>query len=152
MRLLIQRVSEASVTVAGESVGAIDKGLLVFVGFGRKSTQEDIPWMVEKLNGLRLFADSEGHMNLNVHEVGGRILVVSQFTLYGSCNKGRRPSFEPAMPSDDAELHYNHFVDQLRDAFGSAVETGIFGAEMQVSLTNDGPVTFWLERESGSDV
>ena len=92
MRLLIQRVSDASVEVSGETVGSIGKGLLVFVGFGKKSGESDIPWMVEKLNGLRIFPDSEGHMNLNIHEISGEILVVSQYTSYGSCQKGRRPS------------------------------------------------------------
>ena len=88
----MQRVSDASGEVSGETVGSIGKGLLVFVGFGKKSAERDIPWMVEKLNGLRIFPDSEGHMNLNIHETSGAILVVSQFTLYGSCQNGRRPS------------------------------------------------------------
>ena len=152
MRLLIQRVSDASVEVSGETVGSIGKGLLVFVGFGKKSAERDIPWMVEKLNGLRIFPDSEGHMNLNIHETSGEILVVSQFTLYGSCQKGRRPSFEPAMPPGEAEMFYDRFVQLLRESFGPTIQTGVFGADMQVSLTNDGPVTFWLERESGRDV
>lgn len=152
MRVLIQRVSEASVEVSGEAVGSIGRGLLVFVGFGKKSTVGDISWMVEKLNGLRVFPDSEGQMNLNIHEVSGEVLVVSQFTLYGSCQKGRRPSFEPAMSPGEAEVHYDQFVQQLNQSFSSKVETGLFGADMQVSLTNDGPVTFWLERESGDDV
>ena len=150
--MLIQRVSSASVKVDEETVGSIDQGLLVFVGFGRDSSTADIPWMAEKLAGLRVFADESGHMNRNVCEISGQILVVSQFTLYGNCNKGRRPSFDSAMAPKEAEESYRQFVQHLSEATGLKIETGRFGADMKVSLTNDGPVTFWLERESRTDV
>ena len=150
--MLIQRVSSASVKVEEETVGSIDQGLLVFVGFGRNSSTTDIPWMAEKLAGLRVFADESGHMNRNVCEISGQILVVSQFTLYGNCNKGRRPSFDSAMAPKEADEFYRRFVQYLSEATGLKIETGRFGADMKVSLTNDGPVTFWLERESGADV
>ena len=152
MRVLVQRVTSASVEVDNEVVGSIGQGLLAFVGFGRNSQARDIDWMVDKLVGLRIFADDSGHMNHSIQEISGQVLIVSQFTLYGDCRKGRRPSFEPALPPTEASDFYQQFVLKFKERLREAVETGIFGADMKVSLVNDGPVTFWLERESESDV
>lgn len=145
MRMLLQRVKEASVTVEGQKVGAIGKGLLIFLGIHKDDTPERTTWLVNKLIGLRLFADSEGKMNLGLKEVGGEALVVSQFTLYGNCLNGRRPDFIESAPPDRAKALYEKFVDEVRRELGS-VQTGQFGAYMEVALINDGPVTFLIER------
>jgi D-aminoacyl-tRNA deacylase len=145
MRVLLQRVSSASVTVAGRTVGAIQRGYLLLVGFTHSDTPAQAEWMADKVQGLRLFADAEGKMNLGLEEVGGSVLVVSQFTLYGDAQKGRRPSFVDAARPEQAIPLYERFVALLRER-GLRVETGEFGAMMDVALVNDGPVTLWLER------
>lgn len=145
MRVVLQRVSEASVTVDGAVAGAIGRGFLVLAGFAPLDTAVEVEWMAEKLAGLRLFADREGKMNLDLTAVGGAVLVVSQFTLYGDAAKGRRPSFIDAARPEIAVPLYQQFIAALR-ARGIAVATGEFGADMQVALVNDGPVTLILER------
>ena len=145
MRVILQRVSRAAVTVDGRETGRIGLGFLVLVGLTHGDSDEHLQWMADKIVGLRLFADAEGKMNLGLTEVGGALLVVSQFTLYGDAQKGRRPSFIQAAHPDVAVPLYEKFVVALRER-GVPVETGEFGAMMQVELVNDGPVTLWLER------
>lgn len=147
MRLLIQRVLEAKVLINKQVYSQIGSGLLVLLGIHKDDDDSQIKWLVNKLVHLRIFSDEEGKMNRSIKEINGQILVVSQFTLYGNCLNGRRPDFiQAAMPSI-AESLYQQFVEQLRQEIGK-VQTGLFGAEMQISLTNDGPVTFLIERES----
>ena len=145
MRVLLQRVSRAEVRVAGRVAGRIDRGYLLFVGFTASDTEPALVWMADKVIGLRLFADADDKMNLALDGVGGSLLVVSQFTLYGDANKGRRPSFINAARPDVAIPLYERFLDLLRER-GARVETGEFGAMMEVDLVNDGPVTLWLEK------
>jgi len=145
MRVVLQRVSRASVTVDGAVTGAIGSGYCLLVGFTHADTTAQVQWMAEKVAGLRLFADAEGKMNLGLTEAGGALLVVSQFTLYGDATRGRRPSFVDAAPPEVAVPLYEQFVTALRDQ-GFTVATGIFGAMMQVEIHNDGPVTLILER------
>jgi D-tyrosyl-tRNA(Tyr) deacylase len=145
MRALIQRVSEASVTVDGEMVGAIDQGLVVLLGITHGDTEEEADWLARKIAGLRIFEDREGRMNVGLLDVGGEALVVSQFTLYADASKGRRPSFVDAAPPEVAEPLVAYFVDALRDHH-VPVEEGVFGAMMMVEIHNDGPVTIMLER------
>lgn len=145
MRLLIQRVSQASVTVEDKIVGKIDRGMLIFVGFHKNDTPQSIDWLVKKCVDLRIFSDQEGKMNLSIKDIEGKVLIVSQFTLYGSCDKGRRPEFTSCLSGSQAQELYNTFVDTFRATF-LPVEAGIFAAKMDVQLTNDGPVTFLLER------
>jgi D-tyrosyl-tRNA(Tyr) deacylase len=145
MRIVLQRVSRARVTVDGRVTGAIGRGLLLLVGFTGGDTEETLRWMADKVVGLRVFADPGGKMNLSVDEVGGALLVVSQFTLYGDARRGRRPSFVEAAPPAVAIPLYERFLERLR-ATGRPVETGEFGAMMEVELVNDGPVTLLLER------
>lgn len=151
MRVLLQRVSEASVRIDGEVSGAIGKGLLLLVGFTEGDMEEDLVWMADKVIGLRIFRDDEGRMNEPLAAVDGAILVVSQFTLYGDTRKGRRPSFVDAAPPEMAIPLYNRFVDLLRARSQGPVETGEFGAMMDVQLVNDGPVTLMLERGPSGD-
>jgi D-tyrosyl-tRNA(Tyr) deacylase len=145
MRVLLQRVSRAQVTVQGCETGRIDRGYLALVGFTHGDGDEHVAWMADKVVGLRLFSDPEGKMNLGITEVGGSILVVSQFTLYGDAQKGRRPSFIQAAHPEAAVPLYEKFIGALRERAVN-VATGEFGADMQVELVNDGPVTLWLER------
>jgi D-tyrosyl-tRNA(Tyr) deacylase len=145
VRLLLQRVSRAEVRIAGKIRGSIGRGFLLLVGFTHTDSDEQLVWMADKTIGLRLFGDTEGKMNLGLADVGGALLVVSQFTLYGDVQKGRRPSFIDAARPDAAEALYTRFVDLLRER-GVEVQTGEFGAMMEVELVNDGPVTLWLER------
>ena len=150
MRVLLQRVSRAEVrtrTAGAEPrlTGRIGRGYVLLVGFTTTDTDEHVGWMAEKVAGLRLFADAEDKMNLALDDVGGALLVVSQFTLYGDARKGRRPSFIDAARPEVAIPLYDRFIKNLRDA-GFHVETGEFGAMMDVELVNDGPVTLWLER------
>jgi D-tyrosyl-tRNA(Tyr) deacylase len=145
LRVVLQRVSQASVSVDGETVGSIGAGFLVLVGFTAGDGESQLKWMAEKIIGLRVFPDGQGKMNLDVSEVGGELLVVSQFTLYADARKGRRPSFVDAAHPDDAEKLYERFVEELV-ASGVPVETGSFGALMKVELVNDGPVTLILDR------
>ena len=144
MRLVIQRVKEAGVTVAGKVVGKIGKGLLIFLGVAKDDTDGDIDYLVRKVTELRIFEDEQGKMNRSVREAAGALLVVSQFTLLGDCEKGRRPSFDRAAEPQKAEDYYNRFVQKLRD-MEFPVETGVFRAMMDVALVNDGPVTFTIE-------
>ncbi len=144
MKLVVQRVSSASVEVAGETVGAVDGGLLVLVGVGREDCAGDARYLAGRTARLRIFRDPEGKMNLSVADVGGAVLAISQFTLYADTRKGNRPGFAAAMPPDEAEPLYEAYVAALREA-GLRVETGRFGAKMAVSLVNDGPVTVLLE-------
>jgi D-aminoacyl-tRNA deacylase len=146
MRVVLQRVSEASVVIDGQVSGAIDGGLLLLVGFTGGDTEEDLAWMADKVLGLRVFSDADGKMNEALADVGGGILVVSQFTLYGDTRKGRRPSFVKAAHPDEAIPLYDRFVELLQERAPGAVETGEFGAMMDVALVNDGPVTLVLER------
>jgi len=145
MRVVLQRVSRASVTVEGRVAGAIGPGFCLLVGFTHGDTPAQVDWMAEKIGGLRLFSDADGKMNLGLAEVGGAVLVVSQFTLYGDAAKGRRPSFIDAARPETAIPLYDAFVAALRSR-GFDVATGEFGAMMQVELVNDGPVTLILER------
>ena len=145
MRAVVQRVTHSSVTVAGEVVGQIEHGLTVLIGVQGSDTEEAARWMAHKIAGLRIFEDAEGKMNLSVQDVGGQALVVSQFTLYGNCKKGFRPSFVDAAPPEFAEPMIDRFVEYLREE-GVPVQTGIFRAMMQVEIHNDGPVTIILEK------
>ena len=145
MRVLLQRVSQASVTVDGRIAGSISRGFCLLVGFTHDDIPERVEWMAEKITGLRLFSDTEGKMNLALADVGGEVLVVSQFTLYGDAAKGRRPSFIDAARPETAVPLYQQFIAALR-GHGLTVATGEFGAMMQVHLVNDGPVTLMLER------
>lgn len=147
MRVVLQRVSRGEVRIDGEAVGRIGKGHVLLVGFTEGDGTEQVEWMADKVVGLRVFADDEGKMNLSLEDVGGELLVVSQFTLYGDTRKGRRPSFVHAAPPEVAIPLYESFVDALRARGVSRVETGEFGAMMDVDLVNDGPVTLLLERE-----
>ena len=147
MRLLIQRVSQASVSVVDTIVGKIDKGLLVFVGVGHKDSKFEAEWLARKTAQLRIFADLNGKTNLSLSEVSGSALVVSQFTLYADTRKGRRPSFVNAATSDIAKPLIEHFAKHL-ETYGISVQLGKFGTDMQVTLVNDGPVTIWIEHNS----
>lgn len=144
MRLVVQRVREARVTVEGSTVGAIRTGLLALIGISRLDTIADADYLVDKLIGLRIFPDEHGKMNLNVREAGGCLLLVSQFTLYGDCRRGRRPSFDQAAPPEQAQALYDHFVARARQG-PVPVETGVFQASMLVHLLNDGPVTILID-------
>lgn len=148
MKAVVQRVSSAQVTVEGEIVGKIDHGLMVLLGVTHDDTEKDIKTIVNKLVHLRIFEDDEQKMNLSLLDVGGSVLSVSQFTLYGDIRKGRRPSFVNAAEPDYAEKLYNEFNEQIR-SLGIDVETGRFGAMMEVSLVNDGPVTIIMETVDG---
>ncbi|HXG12699.1 MAG TPA: D-aminoacyl-tRNA deacylase [Gemmataceae bacterium] len=145
MRAVIQRVSHARVLIDGEVVGQIGRGLLVLLGVATSDTPAQARWLADKVVGLRIFNDDEGKMNRSLAEVGGEVLVVSQFTLYGDCRKGRRPSFIDAAPPEIAIPLYEEFVNAVK-AQGVPVATGVFGATMSVELTNEGPVTLIVER------
>lgn len=145
MRILIQRVLEASVSVDNAIVSKINNGLLLFVGIETEDGIEDIDYLVSKISQLRIFSDSEGKMNLSIKEIQGSFLAVSQFTLHAQTRKGNRPSFIKAARSEISEPLFNTFVKQLSVASETLVQTGIFGADMKVSLVNDGPVTIWMD-------
>lgn len=151
MRALIQRVTHASVTVDGAVAGEISAGLLVFLGIEQSDTVRDADYLVKKIAGLRIFDDQQGRMNLSLHETGGQILIVSQFTLYGECSKGRRPNFDRAARPETAKILYDHFVAQARTT-GLIVQCGVFQASMLVSLVNDGPVTLLCESDGARAV
>lgn len=144
MRAVVQRVSRARVIVQGEIVGEIDRGLLVLVGIGSADTESGADYLADKIAGLRIFEDAQGKMNLSLAGVGGRVLAVSQFTLYGDVRHGRRPSFDAAAPPEKARVLYEYFVERIRAA-GLRCETGRFQEMMQVELVNDGPVTILLD-------
>jgi D-tyrosyl-tRNA(Tyr) deacylase len=146
MRLVIQRVKEASVTVRGSTTGSIRSGLLVLIGISREDTRAEVDYMLDKLLGLRIFPDDNGKMNRNVLESAGALLLVSQFTLYGDCRKGRRPSFDRAAPPEQAQPLYEYFVQSAKSKT-VPVETGVFQATMEVHLINDGPVTILLDSD-----
>jgi D-tyrosyl-tRNA(Tyr) deacylase len=148
MKVVVQRVSQARVTIEGDIVGEIGKGLMLLVGIGQEDQEQDVIWMADKLAGLRIFEDEDGKMNLSVEEIKGGILSVSQFTLYGDCRKGRRPNFMAAARPEQAESLYEQFNTHLRGR-GFQVETGRFGAMMDVSLVNDGPVTLIMDSRNG---
>ena len=145
MKIVLQRVLKASVSVDGTVSGSIGRGIMLLLGIEQDDTEKEADWLVEKCANLRIFSDKNGKMNESVSDINGEVLVVSQFTLSGDCSKGRRPNFLSAAPPEKGEKLYNYFVDKLRSSLHK-VHTGIFGAMMQVSLINDGPVTMILER------
>ncbi len=145
MRVVLQRVKRAHVKVDGQTIGSIEKGALILVGIHPKDTPEILEWMAQKVTQLRYFEDLHGKMNLSLEEVQGQLLVISQFTLYGNCNEGRRPDFFQAAPASIAKPLFDQFLKILENKIGP-VQTGVFGAYMEVSLVNDGPVTLVLEK------
>ncbi len=147
MRVLLQRVSEASVKIEGKINGQIDQGLLLLVGICAEDSQGDIDWLIQKIVNMRIFSDENGKMNLSIQGIQGEFLVISQFTLHASTKKGNRPSFIEAARPESAIPLYENFVTQLK-LTNLKVETGIFGADMKVSLVNDGPVTIWLDSKN----
>lgn len=144
MRAVVQRVNQAYVEVDGEVVGKINKGLVVFLGVGQNDTEKDSEYLAGKISGLRIFEDSGGLMNLSVQDIGGEVLSISQFTLFGDCRKGRRPGFSDAAQPDRAEALYDYFCAKLQEP-GIGVKKGVFQAEMRVNVDNDGPVTILLD-------
>ena len=145
MRTIIQRVSEAAVTVDGQIVGEIGRGLLILAGFEEADTESDLVWMAGKIARMRIFSDKDGVMNHSVSEIAGEILAVSQFTLYASIKKGNRPSWSRAAKGDVSQPLFEQFVEKLRLESGKPVATGLFGADMSVSLVNDGPVSICID-------
>ena len=148
MRIIIQRVLRASVSIENKIVGSIQQGFLVLVGIEHSDTSEDANWIIQKLIGLRVFSDHEGKMNLSVKDISGNILVVSQFTLFASTVKGNRPSFIRSAKPDIAIPIYEYFVNRLKDESGLDIQTGKFGADMQIELINDGPVTIMIDSKN----
>ncbi|MBQ4063837.1 MAG: D-tyrosyl-tRNA(Tyr) deacylase [Bacteroidaceae bacterium] len=148
MRVLIQRVKKASVTVEGELISLINKGLLVFVGICDEDSQEDIEWLTKKIANIRLFDDENGVMNLSVADIGGEVLAVSQFTLMASTKKGNRPSYIKAAKPDISIPLYEQFCNELEIVLNSPIKRGIFGADMKVELINDGPVTIFIDSKN----
>jgi D-tyrosyl-tRNA(Tyr) deacylase len=146
MKAVVQRVSKAAVTVDGEVVGAIDRGVVILLGVTHGDGEEETRWLASKIAGLRIYEDAQGKMNLGLRDVDGEALVVSQFTLYGDCRKGRRPSFTHAARPEVAEPLCERFIELLREAGVGRVESGVFGAHMMVEIHNDGPVTLIIER------
>lgn len=144
MRGVVQRVAKASVTVDGKIIGKIEKGLLVLLGVTHKDSEKEVKWLSKKIKDLRIFEDEDGKMNLGLEDIKGDILVVSQFTLYGDCIKGRRPSFIEAAKPEMANKLYEKFIEELKN-YNIKVETGEFGADMKVELLNDGPVTLVID-------
>ncbi len=144
MRMVIQRVKEASVREGGTIVGQIKRGAVVLFGVQKTDIPAYTPWMAEKLIGLRYFSDAQGKMNLSLQDIQGEILIVSQFTLYANCNEGRRPGFDAVAPGSVAKMMYEKFVEEVKQGV-KTVQTGIFGADMEVALVNDGPVTFVID-------
>lgn len=144
--MVVQRVERAAVTVAGRQQAAIGRGMLILVGFGRGDGEEAVRWMARKVASLRVFSDSEGRMNLAAEAVGGEMLVVSQFTLYGDCRKGKRPSFDRSAEPDKARALYERFLEELGEATPCPVKSGLYQEHMHVSLVNDGPVTLIIEK------
>jgi D-aminoacyl-tRNA deacylase len=146
LRVVLQRVKNASVSVGGERISEIGAGLLLLVGVAVNDAEAQADWLAEKISGLRIFNDGEGKMNLSVRDVEGEVLAVSQFTLLADTRKGKRPSFVHAAPPEEAERLFDYFCERLREAGAAPVKTGVFGAMMDVALVNDGPVTIILER------
>jgi len=145
MRIVIQRVSSASVIIEEKTVGSIEQGLLILLGIENDDSKEDADWLIQKVNSLRIFSDEEGKMNHSIQDIQGSFLVVSQFTLHASTRKGNRPSYIKAARPEQAIPMYNYFIEQLKSIAGLPIETGFFGADMQVSLVNDGPVTIIID-------
>lgn len=145
MRAVVQRVKSAEVRVDGKVTGKIDKGILVLLGVGEEDNEKDLEYMAKKIANLRIFNDDEDKMNLSVLDVGGKALVVSQFTLYGDCRKGNRPSYISAAMPEKAQAYYDKFKDILREKYNLTVESGIFQAKMDVDFINDGPVTLLID-------
>lgn len=148
MRSLIQRVKEAKVLVNNNIVGEINKGLLVFLGIGNDDNEEDINWLSQKIIQLRIFSDEEGKLNKNIQDINGSLLIVSQFTLFASTKKGNRPSFINSAPPEKAKTLYEQFIEKCECLLQKKVEQGIFGANMNVYLINDGPVTIWIDTKN----
>ena len=148
MRVLLQRVSEAAVKIEGEIVGEIEQGILILVGIEQEDSNEDADWLVQKILHLRIFSDEDEKMNLSAADIGGRFLVVSQFTLHASTKKGNRPSYIKAARPEQAIPLYTYFVSELGSISKTKVETGKFGADMKVRLINDGPVTIWMDSKN----
>lgn len=148
MRVVLQRVNEASVTINNEIVSKIEKGLLVLVGVEDEDTQEDINWLCQKITQLRIFDDANGVMNKSIKDINGDLIIVSQFTLHASTKKGNRPSYIKAAKPDIAIPLYESFVSTMEDYLGKSVGTGRFGADMKVQLINDGPVTIWIDSKN----
>ncbi len=147
MRVLIQRVSEAQVSIENQEHGSIQRGLVLLVGIGNTDQEEDADWLIRKITQMRIFNDSEGKMNLSIQDIGGDLLVISQFTLHAATRKGNRPSFIDAAKPELAIPLYEYFIKGLKVSQLN-VETGVFGADMQVQLTNDGPVTIWIDSKN----
>ena len=145
MKIVLQRVAQASVRIGGEDIATISRGLLVLFGAEKNDDETKVIFLAEKILNLRIFSDKRGKMNLSCLDISGEVLVVSQFTLAGDCSKGRRPGFDNAAPPNEARILYQNFIHQISKS-GLNVNTGEFGADMQVELVNDGPVTFTLER------
>ena len=152
MKIVLQRVNKAEVIVEKKIVGKISRGLLLFLGVTHTDTENEIKYLMDKVSNLRIFEDENGKMNRSVLDISGEILVVSQFTLYGDTKKGRRPGFDKAAKPDIAEKLYEQFVEIMKERTSLKVETGIFGASMEVNLSNDGPVTFILEKNAEKEV
>jgi D-tyrosyl-tRNA(Tyr) deacylase len=148
MRVVVQRVTNASVAVDGKIISSIGYGLLVLAGFEHSDTAEDLDWMSGKLVNLRIFADELGVMNLSVKEINGEMLLISQFTLHAATKKGNRPSYIRAAPPEISIPLYNQFIDKVADQLGKSIQTGIFGADMKVALLNDGPVTIIIDSKN----
>ena len=148
MRVVIQRVTQASVSVSQNIVGAIENGILILLGIEPNDNNDDIQWLINKIIGLRIFNDHEGKMNLSIEDINGKFLVISQFTLFASTKKGNRPSYITAAKPGIAVLLYQEFINQLNNKYRDPTECGIFGADMQVSLINDGPVTIIIDSKN----
>ena len=148
MRAVIQRVKGCKVDIAGQTVGSIDSGVLILLGVEAADTAEDIEWLAGKISRLRIFDDENGVMNLDIQQAGGRAIVISQFTLFASTKKGNRPSYIRSAPEPISRPLYEQFVARLEQMLGTKVETGQFGADMQVSLVNDGPVTIYIDTKN----
>ena len=147
MKCVLQRVNHASVTVDGNICGKIEKGILVLLGISDDDTEQDIKWLADKIIGLRIFEDENEKMNFSLTDIGGELLIISQFTLFGNCKKGKRPDFTLAGKPDFADIMYNKFVNYCRQNLDK-VETGVFGADMKVDLENDGPVTLIIDSKA----
>jgi D-tyrosyl-tRNA(Tyr) deacylase len=148
MRVVIQRVTRASVTIAGELKSSIGRGMMILVGFCNEDTDQDLDWAVKKIAQLRIYDDEQGVMNKSIEETGGEILAVSQFTLYASCKKGNRPSYIRAAKPDISVPLYDAFCEKLQERLQKPIQTGVFGADMQVELINDGPVTICIDTKN----
>ena len=145
MRILIQRVKRASVIINGKEKRGINQGMCIFIGMTHGDNESKADWLAEKISGLRIFEDENGKTNLSAHDIDGEVLLVSQFTLYASCAKGRRPSFTDAAKPEEAERLYDYFVSKVKSMSFKRVETGEFGADMEVEIINDGPLTFIID-------